>query len=164
MVSNIGVTRDLLALSAAVLRATSDSQASPFYASRAFDLSTSPAVDLTGVVTGDLLIVGGETFFIIGIDLGNDVLTVDRNISNVNNGGAWSIHSNLNTLLRSIDGSDVGGDDYIEGNGSDDMIRGGFGQDDIIGGSSSLFGLSTPDMRPDGDRCHLRWKRSASCS
>ena len=29
-------------------------------------------------------------------------------------------------------------------------IFGGLGQDDIIGGSSDLFGLTTPAMRPDG--------------
>ena len=30
------------------------------------------------------------------------------------------------------------------------MIFGNLGQDDIIGGSSNLFSLTTPDMRPDG--------------
>ena len=37
------------------------------------------------------------------------------------------------------------GDDWIEGNGGDDTIFGGLGQDDLIGGSSDLFGLTTPD-------------------
>jgi len=42
------------------------------------------------------------------------------------------------------------GDDYIEGNSGDDVIFGNLGQDDIIGGSSSLFSLIGPDLRPDG--------------
>ena len=42
------------------------------------------------------------------------------------------------------------GNDYVEGGGGADTIYGGLGQDDLIGGSSSLFGLSTSDLRPDG--------------
>ena len=42
------------------------------------------------------------------------------------------------------------GDDYVEGGGGADLIFGGLGQDDLIGGSSSLFGLTTPGQRPDG--------------
>ena len=42
-------------------------------------------------------------------------------------------------------------DDYIEGNGGNDVVFGNLGQDDIVGGSSSLFGLNTPAQRPDGD-------------
>jgi Ca2+-binding RTX toxin-like protein len=42
------------------------------------------------------------------------------------------------------------GADYVEGNGGNDAIYGGQGQDDLIGGSSDLFGLVTPDQRPDG--------------
>ena len=134
---------------AAILRATNNSS-SPFYASRSVDLSDFGSLDLSGVVTGDLLTVGEETFFITGIDPVNSVLTVDRSIDTDNGGGDWQIDSNLKTLLLTIDGSDVGGDDYIEGNGGNDMVRGGFGQDDIIGGSSSIFSLKDPEERPDG--------------
>lgn len=42
------------------------------------------------------------------------------------------------------------GDDYLEGNGGNDLMYGGLGQDDMIGGSSNLYGLLTPDQRPDG--------------
>src|SRR5262249_30991915 len=42
------------------------------------------------------------------------------------------------------------GEDYIEGNGGNDILLGNLGQDDIIGGSSSFFGLTTPQSRPDG--------------
>jgi hypothetical protein len=45
-------------------------------------------------------------------------------------------------------GSD--GNDYVEGGGGNDVIFGNLGQDDLIGGSSSLFSLTTPDKRPDG--------------
>jgi len=43
------------------------------------------------------------------------------------------------------------GEDYIEGNAGDDLIFGNLGQDDIIGGSSSLFSLTDPGLRGDGD-------------
>src|SRR5207247_10026647 len=42
------------------------------------------------------------------------------------------------------------GDDYMEGGGGNDLLFGNDGQDDIIGGSSSLFGLTDPSQRPDG--------------
>ncbi len=47
-------------------------------------------------------------------------------------------------------GDTTDGDDYIEGNGGADLIFGGLGQDDIVGGSSSLFGLTDRLQRPDG--------------
>jgi Ca2+-binding RTX toxin-like protein len=47
-------------------------------------------------------------------------------------------------------GAEADGDDYIEGNGGNDLIYGGLGQDDLVGGSSSLFGLVSHDLRPDG--------------
>ncbi|HEV8251466.1 MAG TPA: Calx-beta domain-containing protein, partial [Gaiellaceae bacterium] len=43
------------------------------------------------------------------------------------------------------------GEDYIEGNGDNDIAFGGLGQDDIIGGSSAFFSLTSPQARPDGD-------------
>jgi Ca2+-binding RTX toxin-like protein len=42
------------------------------------------------------------------------------------------------------------GDDYMEGNGGNDRMYGNLGQDDIIGGSSTLFGLDSNAQRPDG--------------
>ena len=42
------------------------------------------------------------------------------------------------------------GQDWIEGNGGDDVIFGGLGQDDLIGGSSDLYSLTIPDLRPNG--------------
>ncbi|GAA1929006.1 hypothetical protein [Nocardioides marmoribigeumensis] len=59
-----------------------------------------------------------------------------------------------NDLVFGQLGNDIlnGGDgaDYVEGNGGNDTIYGGLGQDDLIGGSSELFGLTTPARRPDG--------------
>src|SRR5205807_3802550 len=43
------------------------------------------------------------------------------------------------------------GEDYVEGNGGNDIIFGGLGQDDIVGGSSDFFSLTTRLLRPDGD-------------
>ena len=48
------------------------------------------------------------------------------------------------------------GEDYIEGNGGDDIVFGGLGQDDIVGGSSSFFSLTTHDQRPGRHGPHLR--------
>jgi Ca2+-binding RTX toxin-like protein len=43
------------------------------------------------------------------------------------------------------------GDDYIEGNGGADVLFGNLGQDDLVGGSSSFFGLAADEsLRPDG--------------
>ena len=41
------------------------------------------------------------------------------------------------------------GDDYVEGGGGADAIFGNLGQDDLIGGSSSFFGLTDRSQRPD---------------
>jgi Ca2+-binding RTX toxin-like protein len=46
--------------------------------------------------------------------------------------------------------ADTDGDDYIEGGGGSDVVFAGLGQDDVVGGSSSLFGLDTAEQRPDG--------------
>jgi Ca2+-binding RTX toxin-like protein len=45
-------------------------------------------------------------------------------------------------------GSD--GDDYAEGGSGSDLIFGDLGQDDLIGGSSNLYGLTSPSQRGDG--------------
>jgi len=42
------------------------------------------------------------------------------------------------------------GEDYIEGNGGNDVVFGGLGQDDIVGGSSDFFSLGDRLERPDG--------------
>ncbi|MCE8556437.1 calcium-binding protein [Ruegeria pomeroyi] len=46
--------------------------------------------------------------------------------------------------------AETDGDDYVEGGGGNDLIFGNLGQDDLIGGSSSLYTLVTPEQRPDG--------------
>ncbi|WP_254277881.1 hypothetical protein [Halomonas sp. 3H] len=63
----------------------------------------------------------------------------------VNEGNTSILSLRFNVIERASDG-----DDYIEGNGGSDLLYGGLGQDDIIGGSSSLFGLVEADQRPDG--------------
>ncbi|MGC9450585.1 MAG: hypothetical protein ACP5I4_03990 [Oceanipulchritudo sp.] len=64
------------------------------------------------------------------------------------------------TLYFNIPEAASDGDDYMEGNGGNDLMYGGLGQDDLIGGSSALFGLDEAnalilgieeeEMRPDG--------------
>ena len=59
-----------------------------------------------------------------------------------NPGGLGATDNQL--LLNPSFESTTDGDDYIEGDGGNDVVFGDLGQDDIIGGSSSLFGLVTP--------------------
>ena len=86
--------------------------------------------------------------------LGNDTLIGDGALEDAAVGAARhpSVDDPLGPLTvspaveRSSDG-----DDYIEGGGGADVIFGGLGQDDLIGGSSSLFSLTSAELRPDGD-------------
>ena len=54
----------------------------------------------------------------------------------------------LPALARSLDAT-TDADDYIEGNAGNDTIYGDLGQDDLVGGSSSFFGLAA-GARADG--------------
>ncbi|HEU5192826.1 MAG TPA: hypothetical protein VFX14_24355 [Methylomirabilota bacterium] len=54
------------------------------------------------------------------------------------------------TLYFNVQEAATDADDYLEGNGGNDLMYGNLGQDDLIGGSSALFGLTTAAMRPDG--------------
>jgi len=89
---------------------------------------------------GNDVIAGGADDDVIFGQLGADTLHGDGRLDG----------TVLAPLTATIAGSDVGGDDYIEGNGASDTVYGGLGQDDIIGGSSSLYNLTDPAMRPDG--------------
>jgi len=53
-------------------------------------------------------------------------------------------------IVPSFEASATDGQDYIEGNGGNDIVFGGLNQDDIVGGSSDFFSLTTPNNRPDG--------------
>jgi Ca2+-binding RTX toxin-like protein len=102
---------------------------------------------------GDDVISGGADDDMIFGQLGDDTLHGDGNIIDPEFETAGEVvlsEYKLASLTESIEGSDIGGDDYIEGNGGDDTIYGGLGQDDLIGGNSTLFGLTTRDQRPDG--------------
>ena len=90
---------------------------------------------------GDDLVAGGGGDDLIFGQLGNDTLRGDGRID--------PMFIGLASLLRSIDNT-TDGDDYIEGNSGTDTIYGDLGQDDLIGGSSDLFGLTTPAQRADG--------------
>lgn len=57
----------------------------------------------------------------------------------------------VNASVGDLMGAGRDGDDYIEGGGGADVVFGNLGQDDIVGGSSSFFGLDGPEtLRPDG--------------
>jgi len=92
---------------------------------------------------GNDQIAGGADDDMIFGQLGDDVIQGD---------GATSANVSTTNPISSEDlgGAGTDGDDYVEGGGGNDLILGNLGQDDLIGGSSDLFGLTTPAMRPDG--------------
>ncbi|HEX5216895.1 MAG TPA: calcium-binding protein, partial [Vicinamibacterales bacterium] len=113
---------------------------------------------LTASHFGDDYIAGGAQNDEIFGQLGNDTIQGDGTIGGIS--GALPANFILPTLAvgaptqygvaaASIERSDDG-DDYIEGNGGSDVIFGNLGQDDLIGGSSSLFSLTSAALRPDG--------------
>ncbi|MBC7730040.1 MAG: hypothetical protein H7242_21025, partial [Microbacteriaceae bacterium] len=101
-------------------------------------------------VWGNDTIAGGADDDEIFGQLGNDVIQGDASIlgqqvsASISSGGAL-------ILVPSVENLATDGEDYIEGGGGNDVIFGNLGQDDIIGGSSSLFGFGTPELRPDGN-------------
>ncbi|WP_353083073.1 calcium-binding protein [Tessaracoccus lapidicaptus] len=103
---------------------------------------------------GNDYIAGGAHDDIIFGQLGDDVIQGDGSIDTALTGGedvsAARDANGLLVLNPSFEAS-TDGDDYIEGGGGADTIFGNLGRDDIIGGSSSLFSLTTPDRRPDAD-------------
>jgi Ca2+-binding RTX toxin-like protein len=108
---------------------------------------------LTASHFGDDYIAGGAGNDEIFGQLGNDTIqgdgSIDLSMTNGKRVSALRDASNLLLINPSFEAA-TDGDDYIEGNGGNDVIFGNLGQDDIIGGSSNLFSLSTPALRPDG--------------
>ena len=78
---------------------------------------------------------GDDTLFGQG---GNDTIQGDGSITTA----VSDVRNADGTLVNPSTEQASDGDDYIEGNAGDDLIFGNLGQDDLIGGSSSLFGLS----------------------
>ena len=78
---------------------------------------------------------GDDTLFGQG---GDDVIQGDGSITTA----VSDVRNADGTLVNPSTEQASDGDDYIEGNAGDDLIFGNLGQDDLIGGSSSLFGLS----------------------
>jgi Ca2+-binding RTX toxin-like protein len=102
---------------------------------------------------GDDYIAGGAGNDTIFGQLGNDVIQGDGSIDGLvyDEDPVYAYRDEDGYLqIRPSFDSDTDGDDYIEGGGGKDVIFGNLGQDDIIGGSSNLFGLTTPEQRPDG--------------
>jgi Ca2+-binding RTX toxin-like protein len=84
------------------------------------------------------MLAGGAGADSVFGQLGNDILQGDGNIT-------LNLSANSPSVSAPTDG-----DDYMEGGGGNDLMFGNGGQDDLIGGSSSLFGLTSPNQRPDG--------------
>src|SRR5207245_10261117 len=94
-------------------------------------------------------------------ELGNDLMQGDGSIG-ADDGNPASItvpvavaDSGSNpdsdeSLFFNVPEATTDGDDYLEGDGGDDLMYGGLGQDDLVGGSSALFGLTSAALRPDG--------------
>ena len=98
---------------------------------------------------GDDVIAGGPHDDVIFGQLGNDWIQGDG--STINDDGVITIDVvRTRESVEDIGGAGTDGRDYIEGNGGDDTIFGGLGQDDLIGGSSSLYSLTTPELRTNG--------------
>lgn len=133
---------------------TATPQANPTGALERFIRLLDHSFTPTANTSGDDYIAGGAGEDRIFGQLGNDVIQGDGSILTKFNGGvAVSAASNPTTGLLTVNASfeaSGDGDDYIEGNGGNDTIFGNLGQDDIIGGSSSLFGLTASSHRPDG--------------
>lgn len=106
----------------------------------------------------DYLAGGADDDQVFG-QLGDDVIQGDGSIGTVGadgrivrsvgaaraEGAGQALVVNASTENDATDG-----DDYLEGNGGNDVVFGNLGQDDIVGGSSDLFGLVSRSARPDG--------------
>ncbi|RKZ88438.1 MAG: hypothetical protein DRR16_04890, partial [Candidatus Parabeggiatoa sp. nov. 3] len=101
-----------------------------------------------GLYGADYIAGGADDDMIFG-QLGNDKIQGDGSIDLPSELAASVDENGQLTGNPSIE-AESDGDDYIEGNGGNDLIVGNLGQDDIIGGSSNLFGLTGPGLRPDG--------------
>jgi Ca2+-binding RTX toxin-like protein len=104
---------------------------------------------------GNDYIAGGAGDDQIFGQLGNDVIQgdgfacVELGVDPGPDVGAYRDSAGVLQVSASVERASDG-HDYIEGNGGNDVIFGNLGQDDLIGGSSDLFSLQTPDRRPDG--------------
>jgi Ca2+-binding RTX toxin-like protein len=102
----------------------------------------------SGVYGADYIAGGADDDMLFG-QLGDDKIQGDGSIDLPSDIAASVDENGILTGSPSVE-AETDGDDYIEGNGGNDLIAGNLGQDDIIGGSSDLFGLTTPNMRLDG--------------
>src|SRR3954452_13755831 len=106
------------------------------------------ATEPAGTFGNDDIAGGAEDDVIFG-QLGNDWIQGDG--SAIDDNGSITVDVR-NTRQSYEDWAGIGRDgrDWIEGNGGNDTLFGDLGQDDVIGGSSNLYSLSTPNLRPDG--------------
>ncbi|MFN2611440.1 MAG: hypothetical protein ABR507_11310 [Actinomycetota bacterium] len=110
---------------------------------------------------GNDYIAGGPDDDVIFGQLGNDTIQGDGSIDSAISLTAPVVVGAYRTPFLPVDPegaltltpsfeASTDGSDYVEGGGGNDVVFGNLGQDDLIGGSSSLFTLITPGLRPDG--------------
>jgi Ca2+-binding RTX toxin-like protein len=98
---------------------------------------------------GDDYIAGGAHDDQIFGQLGDDTIQGDGSINLAVGANRTDGALTVEASEEDYAGAGSDGDDYIEGNGGSDVVFGNLGQDDIIGGSSELFSLESPAVRPD---------------
>lgn len=108
---------------------------------------------MTGLYGNDYIAGGAQNDSLFG-QRGNDLLQGDASIAGKLLAtpvlvGAYRDINGLLVVSGSVEAA-TDGDDYIEGGGDDDVLFGNLGQDDLIGGNSSLFGLTVAAKRHDG--------------
>jgi Ca2+-binding RTX toxin-like protein len=105
-------------------------------------------IEFLDVDAGNDQIAGGGHNDVIFGQLGNDTIQGDGSIGDVLV-DAYRAEDGTLVVVASSEAS-TDGDDYIEGNSGSDVIFGNLGQDDIVGGTSSLFGITESSRRSDG--------------
>jgi hypothetical protein len=141
-------------------------QVSDTYQNASMDLG------LSGVGSfGNDYMAGGAGNDLLFGQLGNDTIQGDGSIDfiSTNGGRAGAFRTPGGCVLTVCDPTGpltvypsaeatTDGDDYMEGGAGRDVVFGNLGQDDIVGGSSTFFGVATTvlnpqlrgDLRPDG--------------
>jgi Ca2+-binding RTX toxin-like protein len=133
---------------------TTSSQAIPTGVPQRRNILLDHATNTATNLFGNDYIAGGAGDDMLFGQLGNDTIQGDGSIGTVDAPTVFNavrLADGSVSVTASVE-STSDGDDYIEGNGGNDVVFGNLGQDDIIGGSSSLYGLTVTEanLRPDG--------------
>ena len=102
-------------------------------------------------------IAGGAGDDVIFGQLGDDVIQGDGSTALTVSATRDATNALVVAAVRREPATD--GDDYVEGNGGNDLIFGNLGQDDLIGGSSTCSASTRRDAAARRHRHHLRRRR-----